>query len=712
MNPKKIFNIKNAVSLVKYTEEGQLVVVDERNTVRIYNISDLKLMGGFKINLTPNKPLENGVSVSNDGKYLALGIRGKKRTTVWNLETKKLMYTLGWHKGEVLSVAFDNASKYLLTGGIDGRVYMWSLHTGKMVNSLPPHADYIMDVGFSKNNLWVASCSYDRLVSITNLSTMNSFRNKAHKGAVLKLKFLRNHKLVTGDKTGEIAIWNYTKGKVDKRLTGLTDLVIDFAVDNQEEYLFAVTKEKKVYLFDLKNYELITNEYIKLSELPSKIEYIPEFNYLVVGTLDGGVYIYDLLEDENHLNEFLEKKEFDKAYELVTKNPFLRYTDVYKKMEEVWERTLDLAQKYLEKGESERAKSLLAPYLKVPLKRAVVQALLKDFAEFEKFKTAVLAKKYPLAYSLANKYPAFKNTIYYKKMEDEWRKIFRKARELILIKGRDDQVRELLKPFRGVGEKTPLIQSLFNEKQIYEFVKKKLAQKDFKEFFLLVGRYPFLTDTEEYEKVLKIGENLFNAAENALKKGDFHTVKKYAEILQDFPQYEEKAKELNNKAEILSNFLRAIATHDYKTILDYVQRYPFLEENEEFIKYEEEWNRKVELAEEYAAKGEVLKIVDLLKDYMHIKEKQLRIANLVKSAYLNQIMNLLVRYIKEKKGAEYLKRAVKNYISLFGIDAEIGDVIDHMRKLKIPFSLEGVQEGDIKELFNYNLPDKIWENIS
>ena len=100
-------------------------------------------------------------------------------------------------------------------------------------------------------------------------------------------------------------------------------------------------------------------------------------------------------------------------------------------------------------------------------KRMFIQSLLQDFVEFEKFKMLITKKKYPFAYSLANKYPSFKDTKYYKHMENEWKKAFNMAKQLIFENNKEYYVKKILMPFRGVSEKTALIQSLFNEKEIY-----------------------------------------------------------------------------------------------------------------------------------------------------------------------------------------------------------------------------------------------------
>ena len=713
MQPVKILNVKAAVSKIKYIGDGQICIVDENNTVRIYDVIDFKLIDGFKIKLPKNNPSENGVDISKSGKYLALSIRGKHKTTIWSIKEKKLIYTLGWHKGDVLSVEFDREEKYLMTGGEDGRTYIWSMATGKMVSSLPPHADYITSVAFSKNCLWGATGSYDKSVTITNISSMDiSYRKKAHKGAVVFLKFLNRQKLISGDKIGELIIWNYAKGKVENRLQPMNDMILDAVLDNDENYLFAISKSnKKVSLYSMESYEIISDEFIKILESPSKLEFIAERNLLAVGTFDGDVYFYDLFEDEKKLENFIQSNKFTDAYELVSKNPFLKLTKTYEELENKWNKLLNFAQKKFEKGETDLAKQVLTPFLKIPSKRSLVQSLFNDFTEFEKFKKAVLNIKYPLAYSLATKYPYLKNTLYYKKMEDDWKRAFNKAKELIFQTGKEEEVKEILKPFRGVSEKTPFIQSLFNEKQLYQLLLQKLQKKDFSDFFNLIARYPFLSDSEEYEKALKYGDMLLKRAKEFLEKGDYKRVMNITEILSGFPMFKAEAEDLRKKAMTLLEFHRILASGDLNSIDKYVKEHPFLEDVNDYRKLEREWRDKFQQSEIYAAKGNVISILDNLKDYLSIEEKRKKIGQLIKSAYLQQIMSLLIKAKKGEKVDDLFKKAVKNYITLFGFDMEISDLVETAKKLKIDIKLDHVTEGDITKWHRYKLPAKIWEEL-
>jgi soluble cytochrome b562 len=712
LKPIKKINIKTAISKIKYIGDDKFCIVDEENNLRIYSLKDYKLLGGFRIKLPKNRPLENGVDISNSGKYLAIAITGKKKTSVWDIENKKQLFLLGWHRGDVLSVSFDKEEKYLLTGGEDGRSYLWSMTTGKMVSALPPQADYVISNDFSLNSLWAATGCYDRSVTITNITSMDiSFKKKSHKGSVTKLKFILNQKLISGDKTGELIIWDYTKGSVFKRLTPLSDRIVDLCVDKNNRYMVVISTLKKVFLYSLESYEIVSDEFIKLLASPSALEFVDDRNYLIVGTLEGDIYIYDLLADERELRALIANKKFAEAYALLSSNPFLKSTKAYVLLENKWNKILNKAQKLLENSDIKSAKEILKPFMNVPTKRGIIQNLLSDFKEFEKFKNAVLNLKYLLAYSLANQYPSFKETIYYKKMEDDWKKLFKLAKEAILKENDLEKAKEYLKPFRGVPSKTPLIQALFNEKQLYDLLKEKLAKRDFKEFFMLIKRYPFLSETEEYEKAINFAKVLNENIKVLLKKGEYKKALFYAQMLKDFPGYEDKAKEYEEKAKILMEFQRLIAQRNYQLIFDYVKKYPFLEEVDDYkILFKEIQNRIIE-AEKYAAKGDVEGILKTLEDLVDVREYYLRILNLIKSAYYHQIIFLLTRKLKGEKVDELIKKGIKNYVNLFGVDLEIKDLIEKAKKLKVSVEIkEEIDEENHLPNINLNkLPIKIYE---
>ena len=128
----------------------------------------------------------------------------------------------------------------------------------------------------------------------------------------------------------------------------------------------------------------------------------------------------------------------------------------------------------------------------------------------------------------------YKDSSIYKQLEKRWRNDFKKAQKLSLDPRTIDQAKEILRPYRGISEKTKDIQELFVQSNVYTRFKIALGQKDFKLVNELVERYPFLKQFPEYEAMLDYAKKLHEKALEYIKKGDFNVALKTLRILSDF----------------------------------------------------------------------------------------------------------------------------------------------------------------------------------
>ena len=115
------------------------------------------------------------------------------------------------------------------------------------------------------------------------------------------------------------------------------------------------------------------------------------------------------------------------------------------------------------------------------------------------------------------------------------------------------------------------VQKLIQTK-ISKLLKEKIAKKDFKGFFELIARYPFLPDLDEYKKTIEFGEKLKKAAKTELKHANYNKVLQYTEMLENFPMFEEEAKRLKYEATILANFMQLIANKEYDKVYEFVKK--------------------------------------------------------------------------------------------------------------------------------------------
>jgi len=704
----KRIDIKRSISSIK-TVNGKFVgITDISNTFRLFSLNPIKLANGFKTGIPLNHPFIKNSSLSPLGSYAAFSFPKRGGVGIFSAKNNTLEHTLKQHKGIVECIEFHPKELYIATGGQDGRTFLWNLKEGSFISTISSQSDYVTSIAFSPNGIWIASGSYDKTITITNISSMHqSFKLRGHKGAITNLRFLKNRRLISTDKMGEVVVWDYMKAKVHKRLASMPYTVTDISLTKDEHFLFVGAKDGSIALYNLETYEKLSSKYIKLSSPITAIEYVQESKILIAGTKNGEVVFYDLSKDETALLGYVKIKAYKEAYILIEENPLLLFTKAYLRLEEAWKETVEEAKVLLQNGQHKEAKKILAPFTQDAKKRLFAQNFLKDFVEFDKFKKAANMKKYSLLYSLVNQYPTLKETKEYKMAEKEWKNILNKAKDVIMKKGGEETARTLLMPFRGIASKSGVIQSLFAKKEVYLLFKKLLAAKDFSNALKLAGKYPFLTELDEYEKIQQMPKTFQQKAKEAMKNAEFAKVIQIGKTLAEFPRYKEEAEELMQQAKMYAVALRFYANKKYAKIYELVETHYFLEDTEIFNKIEESWQRVVLQAEHFAATGDIDSIKKVFENFLAIETKFPKIVQMVKMAYYTQLNKALInKEIDDNK----IVAAFRKLVELLGVDEDIKELIKYAQaKRNIQIDLSGLPEGKLTPAGFKLLPERIIE---
>jgi len=701
MIPKKTLDIKSAIITLKVLKNKHLGLMDQSGAVRIIDTSSYKTIDGFKTNITQERTWGNHLSLSVSGDYAATIIPNSNKAVVYDIKQRKLLYTTARHKGDVESVCIDDENHYFVTGGTDGKTYVWNLKTGRMSYSFPPRSDYITDVDI--NSSWVASASYDKVIAVLNLGTMNNpLLLKGHSSVVTQMKILKGMKLLSTDKEGHILLWDLQTAKLLHRFNKMHDEITCFTLSEDEQFLFVGTKLGYVCLYDLDKRVELKKNYLKLN---TKITAMALLNdELVIGTSLGKLNFYALILDEKKLMGLLKEKAYAVLYDNVEQNPLLRYSNVYTTLEKLYEDAIKKACLLLEKDQTSAAKLILEPFAFVKSKQSEVQHLFNDFREFRKFKSQVQEKRYSLAYALANQFKQFKQSSYYKLMEQEWRTSFNKAKSLAKDKDGEEKVKRILSNFKGISSKSTLIQQLFEQRTAYMLFRKKLAQKDFLALIALIKKCPFVKEFDEYDMLMEYADNIFIKAQQAMEKREYSKAVKYAKELLPFPDLKEDAQVMIKEADVLETFEQAFDNDDMNSMYKMITQYPYLAELSEAQALESDWKYHLELAQKYAAKADVVNAAESLEDFFEIRSKHQSISVVMQEAYIMQIQ----RALRSDRSVETIDRAVKQYVLFFGINDHI-EHFDEMFKKKHPnsTSLSQLQKGNAS-LFR---PSMIIEDI-
>ena len=520
-------NIKEPVILLKILKNNSLLVVDSETTVRYFDTTSLALLDGFKAKIHHRRYKSSMVAFSDNNANFVSITPDCEESILFNTSTKKIITKVDRHHGEVSCVGIDPSCRYMFSCGEDGKTYAIDLKSGKLVFTLPVHVDTINDIAFSKNSNWVATASYDKKISLFNLATMSpKIKLKAHAAPVMKIRFINNNRLVSVDKNSTVIIWNIYSGKVLERLQGVHDDVTQITTSSDEKFLFLGTDLGYILLYDLKSYEILSKHYIKLHSTITALEFDEQTQRLIIGTEDGSLLFYDIYEGQDKLQELLRQKDFEAMQKEAQNNPVLRYTDIFNLMTNLWESVLHKAKIALQTGDKEKAILLFRHFKNVPSKNRIMQKVMLEYVDFEKFAALARDSKLPLAYGLANKHPMYKESNTYKILEANWKKAFLQAQKYALDPKGAERAKEILSPYRGISEKTKLIQELLTKGEVYKRFRVSIGQKDFRISFELIKLNPFLKEFPEYETLNAYADTIYIKSKKLIEIGDTHSALK------------------------------------------------------------------------------------------------------------------------------------------------------------------------------------------
>jgi len=669
-------SIKKPIISIKILDDDSLLVVDSETTIRFLNKTSLEMLNGFKVNIHHLRYRTEVITFSSDGEYFATLTSDCKESRLYNTKTKKMLTRVDRHHGEASCVGIDPSSRYMFSCGDDGKTFAIDVRSGKLVFTLPVHVDTVNDIAFSENGNWVATASYDRKISLFNLVTMTpKAKLKAHAAPVMNVTFFHKNKLLSIDKNSTAIIWNIHTGKVIERLQGIHDDVMKMTMSADEQFLFLGTALGYVLVYDLNTYELLSGKYIKITSPITAMEFDKEHNHLIIGTADGFLMYYDIYEGQDKLKELLMKKEFEAIQKASDTNPILAYTKIYGLVSNLWENTLTKAKIALQNGDKNKAILLFKHFKNIPSKNRIMQQVIRDYAEFSKFTLLAKQGKLPLAYSIANTYPLYKDSNIYKAMEKNWKKAFAQAQKYALQPKGAENAKQILAPYRGISDKTKLIQDLLTQGEVYKRFRVSLGQKDFKICFELVKQHAFLQEFSEYDTLMNFADTLYIKSQKFIQDGDSHAAIKMLRILSDFPDFTEEVKELMKEIDSKQKFFKAIEEEDIVNAYNMMAEAEDLQETEDGQKLQKQWNDDLAIANNFAVDGDSKGIENAFKIYMKISSKYMALGTVFGWCYMVQLENAVLKRVSQHE----IETGIKNYMLNFGIQDQIENFYNYFK---------------------------------
>ncbi|MFA5462139.1 MAG: hypothetical protein WC274_08685, partial [Sulfurimonas sp.] len=393
-------------------------------------------------------------------------------------------------------------------------------------------------------------------------------------------------------------------------------------------------------------------------------------NELIVATENGELLFYNIFQDEESLNKLIEDKKYDLMLAYIEKNPILKYTKASIAFDALWEKTIKDAKELLENSDKVGAIKLFDGFSSIPSKRQFAQKLIEEFLEFDKFLVLIKHKKLALAYALANVHPVYKETKAYINMELEWKKTLALAKKYLLDAKLSHVAQEILLPYRGINEKTTIIQEVVLNTRVYARFKTSISQKEFKMSFELIKQNPFLKDYPEYDALIRYSDSLYMRAQMLLNSGDTHEAIKVFRILLDFDDFKDEAKEVIADIESRHKFFNAIEAQNTLLAYGLLDISPSLKDTEDGRKLQQQWDDAFVKASLYAKENDVENLKKTINEYMKVRSKNSSIATIFSILHLVQIKNT----INNKTDQKVVENGIRNYLLYYGLTQEIKEL--------------------------------------
>src|SRR5262245_32733469 len=100
---------------------------------------------------------------SPDGRFLAIPAQSGS-ISIFDLDSKQVVQTLGPHLGEVTAVGWDRKAEFIMTGSLDGSVGLWEVKSGRRAPfTVTGHREPVHSVEWTDEEAFAMMCSADRV---------------------------------------------------------------------------------------------------------------------------------------------------------------------------------------------------------------------------------------------------------------------------------------------------------------------------------------------------------------------------------------------------------------------------------------------------------------------------------------------------------------------------------------------------------------------
>ncbi len=682
--------------------DDAIVLFDKNYTLYRYN-EECKMT--YKQTILPNQEqlhtYTKSVSFSPVTKHMLAPFADKPMGLHLDIAVKPtLVNKLTQPRKTVETTAFSSEGSYFAVGDAAGRTNLFHAATGNLVTSFLPRPDYISCLQFSSNERFLVSSSYDKsttiLDTILNIEIAAFKTNDVVEGVAF---FNDNHSIAMIQRNGAFQIYHIDERHMESDKNLFVSWPTAIVTMKDERHVLVGMKNGSLVAVNLETQEIAFDEKITNSGVTQLVRHE---NMLMVAQEKGYTLLIDIEHDLEEFENALKIKEHHRLKDMIGENIFLVLSKDYdEEMIELYEPLFKKVNALIEQGKVDEARELVEPYENDPKIMKSFEMMAQNEHHVKKLAELVKAKKVPEAYMLIEKYPILKETPASITLERQWQQAFNKAK--VLCKKNDvvsfKDAQKILATYERVVEKQPLIHAVLKNIKVYIQADDLVSKKQFKAYFALVQKAPFLAENEVHKNIIEMSKKLLGKLKQAIHANDFAKAKELLAFLTPFTNLEQDYNKAKQSLFVRISFFDALRKNDINTIFSLAKDHTELRHFREYEEIENKFKTLSKQALDMAFKSDTQSIMQLFEPYRGITLFEDKIASLIKISYINEMRQAA------KAGGVDWENAFTRFITYFGRGDELIHLAQQINQLEVLKSIK--VNSDRQGFKKYELPVSI-----